>query len=93
MEDILEALREAFVRAENAWAADDEDAWYLAMHQLRFAAWLGKELIHTKRLAEHERTRVPATKSRRKLDVSTLEDLLNDTPATIHTLDRPSGLG
>jgi hypothetical protein len=56
MGNVLEALREALVEADSAWAANppDEDKWYLAMHYLRDTAWAGKEIIHAKRLAEAE---------------------------------------
>lgn len=37
--------------ANQAIVSGDDDAWYLAMHNLRALAWEGKEIIHRKRLA------------------------------------------
>lgn len=51
MEQILKKLNKALTRATIASATNDEDAWYLAMHNLRALAWEGKEIIHRKRLA------------------------------------------
>lgn len=61
---------------------DDDDGWYLAMHSIRELAWEGKEIVHAKRLAEHEAKRVPLTYKvgRAKTQVSSeeLDQIMKD---------------
>jgi hypothetical protein len=58
---------------------EDDDAWHLAMTLIRDLAWEGKELIHKKRLAEHEANRAPRVgKSRSGLAPEELATLMKD---------------
>lgn len=61
---------------------DDDDGWYLAMHSIRDLAWEGKEIIHAKRLAEHEAKRVPLThksaRTRPKVSQEEIDQLMKD---------------
>lgn len=89
--EVLSAIRRAVNAAQDALISNNDDAWHAAMHEIRERAWFGKELIHSKRLAEAEAkginvfgnartppSRTSATQPRRAaLDVSTLEDILN----------------
>lgn len=75
--EIRDELKKIVEKASASF--EDDDAWYLAMHELRAVAWLGKELIHQKRMDEYEAKRIPlATKPQKRetLPVSTLEDML-----------------